>query len=109
MKIEKLIKKTLAFNFELKTKRIKLSTTDPECGVFHKGEHKKVFAYLINSTCDKNNFVLDFVLNSGNTHDSTAFPKLYDKLNKHYSGIKRIVVDAGYKSLLLLNYLLMMV
>ena len=41
---------------------IKASTTDPECGVFHKGEHKKVFAYSANTACDKNNFILDFVL-----------------------------------------------
>lgn len=78
-------------------KNIKQSTTDPECGVFHKGEHKKVFAYAANTACDKNNFILDFVVNSGNIHDSSAFPKLYQKLKRNYSGIKRIVVDAGYK------------
>lgn len=50
-------------------KSIKQSTTDPECGVFHKGEHKKVFAYATNTACDKNNFILDFVVNLGNTQD----------------------------------------
>ena len=29
-----------------KEKTVTQSTTDPECGVFHKGEHKKCFAYL---------------------------------------------------------------
>ncbi len=29
----------------LKEKIITVSTTDPESGVFHKGEHKKCFAY----------------------------------------------------------------
>ena len=48
---------------------IKASTTDPECGVFHKGEHKKVFAYSANTACDKNNFILDFVLSPGNNDD----------------------------------------
>lgn len=33
--------------------------TDPECGVFHKGEHKKCFAYAAQTACDKNGYVLD--------------------------------------------------
>jgi hypothetical protein len=77
---------------------IKASTTDPECGVFHKGEHKKVFAYSANTACDKNNFILDFVLSPGNNHDSTSFPELYEKLTHSYTNIKRIVVDSGYKT-----------
>lgn len=28
-------------------KTIKESTTDPESGLFHKGEHKQVFAYAV--------------------------------------------------------------
>ncbi len=79
-------------------KRIKVSTTDPKCGVFHKGEHKKVFAYSSNTVCDKNNFILDFVLTPGNNHDSTSFPDLYKKLTVSYPNIKRIVVDSGYKT-----------
>ena len=35
-------------------KEIKCSTTDPESGWFHKGEHKNVFAYGIETACDKN-------------------------------------------------------
>jgi len=58
----------------------KESTVDPDCGLFHKGEHKKVFAYSANTACDKNNFILGFNLASGNTHDSTMFPSLYKKL-----------------------------
>ncbi len=36
------------------------STTDPESGYFHKGEHKQVFAYASNTCCDRHGFVLDF-------------------------------------------------
>ena len=36
------------------TKTIKCSTTDPESGWFRKGEHKNVFAYAIETACDKN-------------------------------------------------------
>ena len=35
-------------------KTIKTSTSDPESGWFHKGEHKSVFAYAVQTACDKN-------------------------------------------------------
>ena len=35
------------------SKEIKESTTDPESGWFHKGEHKQVFAYGVETACDK--------------------------------------------------------
>ena len=35
------------------TKEIKTSTTDPDSGWFHKGEHKQVFAYSVETACDK--------------------------------------------------------
>ena len=34
-------------------KEIKVSTTDPDSGWFHKGKHKQVFAYSIETACDK--------------------------------------------------------
>lgn len=80
------------------TKTIKKSTTDPDCGVFHKGEHKKVFAYTSNTACDKNNYILDFELTAGNLHDSVVFPEIYRKLKEHYENIQNIVLDAGYKT-----------
>ena len=38
-------------------KTIKCSTTDPESGWFRKGEHKHVFAYGIETACDKNGWI----------------------------------------------------
>ena len=35
-------------------KTVKTSTSDPESGWFHKGEHKSVFAYAVQTACDKN-------------------------------------------------------
>ena len=58
----------------------KISTTDPESGYFHKGEHKKVFAYTANTCCDRNGFVLDFEVSAGNVHDSVSFWPLYMRL-----------------------------
>ena len=59
-------------------KEIKTSTTDPESGWFHKGEHKQVFAYAIGTACDKNGWILDYTVNPGNLHDSRTFKELYD-------------------------------
>lgn len=62
------------------TKEQKQSTTDPESGLFHKGEHKEVFAYAIEAACDKNGWILDYTVHPGNEHDSKTFTHLYEKL-----------------------------
>ena len=78
-------------------KNVKVSTTDPESGLFHKGEHKKVFAYTSNTACDKNNFVLGFEVTPGNVHDSVSFWPIYNKMKEEHPDAKGIVVDSGYK------------
>jgi hypothetical protein len=78
------------------TKTIKCSTTDPESGWFRKGEHKNVFAYAIETACDKNGWILGYTINPGNQHDSRTFKGLYDKIKD--IGIKTLVADAGYKT-----------
>lgn len=80
----------------LDEKTIKCSTTDPESGWFRKGEHKNVFAYGIQTACDKNGWILDFTVNPGNEHDSRTFKELYDKLQN--TEMEYCVVDAGYKT-----------
>lgn len=74
----------------------KVSTTDPDSGWFHKGEHKQVFAYATNTCCDKNNYILDFEVTAGNVHDSTSFWKLYKRM-KEQEAANYYVLDAGYK------------
>lgn len=74
----------------------KVSTTDPESGYFHKGEHKQVFAYASNTCCDRHGFVLDFEVTGGNVHDSVSFWELYKRL-KELKEAKYYVMDAGYK------------
>ena len=61
----------------------KISTTDPDSGWFHKGEHKQVFAYAANTCCDKNNYILDFEVTAGNVHDSVSFWHLYRRLRQN--------------------------
>ncbi len=74
------------------------STTDPDCGVFHKGEHQKCFAYTAQTACDKHGYVLGVTVNRGNVHDSVAFDGLYDQLIWHFPQISAFVMDAGYKT-----------
>lgn len=81
-----------------KTKSVIVSTTDPESGVFHKGEHKKCFAYAAQVVCEKNGYVLCADINPGNMHDSVAFDRIYDKLTKRFPKVETIVADAGYKT-----------
>ena len=77
-------------------KEIRCSTTDPDSGWFRKGEHKHVFAYGIETACDKNGWILDFTVNPGNEHDSRTFKGLYDKLEN--IGMEYCIADAGYKT-----------
>ena len=77
-------------------KEQKKSTTDPESGWFHKGEHKEVFAYAVQTACDKHGWILDYTIHPGNENDSVTFPSLYEKLKEHDP--KTIVMDAGYKT-----------
>ena len=74
------------------------SATDPESGVFHKGEHKKCLAYAAQTACDKHGYVVDVTVNAGNVHDSAAFDGLYDKMTEKHPEIKTVVMDAGYKT-----------
>jgi transposase len=74
------------------------STTDPDCGVFHKGEHKKCFAYCAQTMCDSHNFILGVTVNPGNMHDSVAFDAVYDKVTARYPQIKVVTADAAYKT-----------
>ena len=77
-------------------KEIRCSTTDPDSGWFRKGEHKHVFAYGIETACDKNGWILDFTVNAGNEHDSRTFKGLYDRLKN--IGMEYCIADAGYKT-----------
>ena len=72
-----------------------VSTTDPESGIFHKGEHKKCFAYEAHTACDKHNFILVVHVTPGNVPDSTAFDPQYDELCQNYPEHKTVVADSA--------------
>ena len=102
---ESLIKKEYAFDEETgetielkKTKHIKESTTDPECGLFHKGEKQKCFAYTHMTMSDKHGYVLYNRVAPGNMHDSAIFSEIYDELIHMYENIKNVCLDAGFNT-----------
>lgn len=73
------------------------STTDPESGLFHKGDHKEVFAYSIQTSCDKNGWILGYKAYPGNLHDSNTFETFFKEILEKYEA-EKIVMDAGYKT-----------
>lgn len=81
-----------------KTAVVTVSKTDPESGLFHKGEHKKCFAYNASTACDKNNFVLGVKVTAGNVHDSVVFDKLYGEVKDKFGIPYAVAIDAGYKT-----------
>lgn len=80
------------------TREVTKSTTDPESGVFHKGEHKDCFAYEAHTICDKNGFVLDVEVTPGNVHDSIAFDTVYDRVTERFPDVDVVVADSAYKT-----------
>lgn len=78
-------------------KEIAVSPTDPDCGMFHKGEHEKQFAYEAHTVCERHGIVLDVEVTPGNVHDSIAFDPLYDRIRERFA-VQTVVGDAAYKT-----------
>lgn len=74
-----------------------ISTTDPDCGMFVKGEHERQFAYEAHTVCDKNGMVLDVEVTAGNVNDSVAWDAVYDRVRAKYD-VEYMAMDAGYKT-----------
>ena len=74
-----------------------VSTTDPDCGMFIKGEHERQFAYEAHTACDKRGFVLGVEVTAGNVYDSVAWDKLYNDLAAAFPEMEALVMDAAYK------------
>ena len=68
-------------------KTVVKSTTDPDCGLFVKGDHKKQLAYEAHTACDVHGVVLAVEVTPGTVHDSVAF---YDEY--------AFVADSAYKT-----------
>jgi len=80
------------------TKEVKVSVTDPESGLFHKGEHEKMFAYTAHVVCDKHCFILGCDVSAGNVHDSVMFDGLYRNVLAKFPEIEAVALDSAYKT-----------
>jgi transposase len=79
-----------------KEKHVKKSTSDPESGWFHKGEHKHVFAYSIETVCEQNGVILGYSVHPGNENDGKTFPVVFEKIEE--LPIELVVGDSAYKT-----------
>jgi len=81
-----------------KTKNTKVSTTDPQAGLFHKGEREKMFAYTAHVASDKHGFILGCDLSPANIHDSVMFDDLYKDVTTRFPEIEMAALDSAYKT-----------
>lgn len=85
-------------------KTVTQSTTDPESGLFHKGDHKQVFAYSVQTACDENGWILGCGVYPGNEHDGMTFKSFFDRVIRPLNP-KNLIADAGYKTPAISNFL----
>ena len=71
---------------EAKKKTVTKSTTDPDAGMFVKGDHKKQMAYEAHTVCNQHGYVLEVEVTPGNVHDSVAFDDVYEIYPIHRLG-----------------------
>ena len=75
-----------------------VSTTDPDCGMFIKGDHERQFAYKAHTACDKNGILLGVEVTAGNVSDSVAWDAVYDQVISRFPKVKFVTMDAAYKT-----------
>lgn len=80
---------------EQNSREQKQSTTDPESGWFHKGDHREEFAYSIQTGCDRHGWILGYTVHPGNENDKATFFSIYDKLQRFHP--ENMVMDSGFK------------
>ena len=91
-------KKPLEKKSEVPVKEVRISTTDPESGLFVKGEKERAFAYSFHTACDRNGFVLGARVTAGSVHDSLVFEELLNDVCATFGQPEAVAVDAGYKT-----------
>ena len=76
-------------------KTVVKSTTDPDCGLFVKGDHKKQLAYEAHTACDVHGVVLAVEVTPGTVHDSVAFYDEYDHVVEQFPDVHAFVADSA--------------
>ena len=75
-----------------------VSTTDPDCGMFVKGDHERQFAYEAHTASDRKGFILGVHVTAGNIHDSVAWDPLYDNIIARFPNVEFVTMDSAYKT-----------
>jgi len=84
-------------------KKVTMSLTDPDCGMFHKGEKERQLAYSNQVISDENGWVLASEVFPGNLHDSnTALDTVINYIGLHKE-VSVAVMDSGYDNPVLLH------
>ena len=55
-----------------------------------------MFAYAVETACDRHGWILDYTVSPGNLHDSRTFKGLYDKIKD--IGLNIVTMDSGYRT-----------
>ncbi len=99
-------KKEFEYKEEIEEKHIKVSTTDPESGYYHRDNKEKGFMYLDHRTVDdKCNIIVDCYITKGNVHDSEPFIERAEYIKRTFGfNIQNYAVDSGYLTLDIKKY-----
>lgn len=89
-----------------KLKDKKVSTTDPEAGYFHKGEHEQIFGYNEHVVCEKKGYILAHKTKPSNIHDCQVFKEVMESVLEEYENIENVAVDSGYKTGAICKYII---
>lgn len=93
-------KKPIDFNVP---KKVTKSLTDPDCGMFHKGEKERQLAYSNQVAADENGWVLASKVFPGNLHDGITGQDIVIPFIKENDNVKVVVLDSGYNNPTLLR------
>ena len=101
-------KKEFKYEDEVIKKDVRISTTDPESGYYHRDNKEKGFMYLDHRTVDdKCNIIVDCYVTKGNVHDSNPYIERMEYLKRIFNfNIQKVALDSGYATLDIKKYII---
>ncbi len=88
-------------------KNIRVSTTDPESGYYHRDHKERGFMYLDHRTVDgKCNIIVDCHITKGNVHDSQPYIERMEWIKETFDfQVESVALDSGYDTIEIKKYL----
>ena len=93
-------KKEIDFN---EPKKVTKSLTDPDCGIFHKGEKERQLAYSNQVISDESGWILASEVFAANLHDGVTGQDTVIPYIESHQEVKAAVMDSGYNNPVLLH------